>query len=232
MCKVRNSFNRELELLNMELTNMGKAIETAIDYAEKALFTRDEKLVKTALEYDTEVDHLEQTIETRCLQLLLRQQPVARDLRTISAALKMITDMERIGDQAGDIAEVSLRLPENLDLDRLKNIRAMSKAAAKMVTNAVDAFVTRNLTLAENIMAADDEVDHLFEVVRDELIEIVRLESGDVAAAVDLLMIAKYFERIGDHAVNIAEWVIYSITGQHKSEEILVEEGKKNGTGA
>lgn len=228
MRKVRNSFNRELELLNMELTNMGKAIETAIDYAEKALFQRDEKLVKTALEYDTEVDHLEQTIETRCLQLLLRQQPVARDLRTISAALKMITDMERIGDQAGDIAEVSLRLPENLDMDRLKNIQAMSKASAKMVTNAVDAFVTRNQTLAEHIMAADDEVDHLFEVVRDELIETVRQESGDVAAAIDLLMIAKYFERIGDHAVNIAEWVIYSITGQHKSEEILVEEGKKN----
>ncbi len=228
MRKVRNSFNRELELLNMELTNMGKAIETAIDYAEKALFQRDEKLVKTALEYDTEVDHLEQTIETRCLQLLLRQQPVARDLRTISAALKMITDMERIGDQAGDIAEVSLRLPEDLDMDRLKNIQAMSKASAKMVTNAVDAFVTRNQTLAEHIMAADDEVDHLFEVVRDELIETVRQESGDVAAAIDLLMIAKYFERIGDHAVNIAEWVIYSITGQHKSEEILVEEGKKN----
>ena len=228
MRKVRNSFNRELELLNMELTNMGKAIETAIDYAEKALFQRDEKLVKSALEYDTEVDHLEQTIETRCLQLLLRQQPVARDLRTISAALKMITDMERIGDQAGDIAEVSLRLPEDLDMDRLKNIQAMSKASAKMVTNAVDAFVTRNQTLAEHIMAADDEVDHLFEVVRDELIETVRQESGDVAAAIDLLMIAKYFERIGDHAVNIAEWVIYSITGQHKSEEILVEEGKKN----
>ena len=216
MRKVRNSFNRELELLNMELTNMGKAIETAIDYAEKALFQRDEKLVKTALEYDTEVDHLEQTIETRCLQLLLRQQPVARDLRTISAALKMITDMERIGDQAGDIAEVSLRLPEDLDMDRLKNIQAMSKASAKMVTNAVDAFVTRNQTLAEHIMAADDEVDHLFEVVRDELIETVRQESGDVAAAIDLLMIAKYFERIGDHAVNIAEWVEFSITGTHK----------------
>ncbi len=224
---MRNSFNRELELLNMELTSMGKAIETAIDYAERALFTRDEKLVKTALEYDTEVDHLEQTIETRCLQLLLRQQPVARDLRVISSALKMITDMERIGDQAGDIAEISLRLPENLDMERMKNIQAMAKASSKMVTNAVDAFVTRNQTLAENIIAADDEVDRLFEEVRDQLIGIVRQESGDVAAAVDLLMIAKYFERIGDHAVNIAEWVIYSITGHHESEEIAVEEGRK-----
>lgn len=204
----------------MELTNMGKAIETAIDYAEKALFTRDEKLVKTALEYDTEVDHLEQAIETRCLQLLLRQQPVARDLRVISAALKMITDMERIGDQAGDIAEISLRLPEHMDMERLEHIQAMAKAAAKMVTNAVDAFVTRNQMLAENIIASDDEVDRLFEDVRDDLIGIVRRESGDVAAAIDLLMVAKYFERIGDHAVNIAEWVIYSITGQHKSEEI------------
>ncbi len=204
----------------MELTNMGKAIETAIDYAEKALFTRDEKLVKTALEYDTEVDHLEQAIETRCLQLLLRQQPVARDLRVISAALKMITDMERIGDQAGDIAEISLRLPEHMDMERLEHIQAMAKAAAKMVTNAVDAFVTRNQMLAENIIASDDEVDRLFEDVRDDLIGIVRRESGDVAAATDLLMVAKYFERIGDHAVNIAEWVIYSITGQHKSEEI------------
>ena len=223
MYKVRNSFNRELELLNMELTNMGKAIETAIEYAEKALFQRDEKLVKTALEYDTEVDHLEQAIETRCLQLLLRQQPVARDLRVISAALKMITDMERIGDQAGDIAEISLRLPEHMDMERLEHIRAMAKAAARMVTNAVDAFVTRNQTLAENIIASDDEVDRLFEEVRDDLIGIVRQESGDVAAAIDLLMVAKYFERIGDHAVNIAEWVIYSITGQHKSEEIQDE---------
>ena len=131
----------------------------------------------------------------------------------------MITDMERIGDQAGDIAELSLRLPESVDFQRLEHIRTMAKAASKMVTNAIDAFVGRNLELAESISDADDEVDALFDEVRDDLIEIVRQDSGDVAAAIDLLMVAKYFERIGDHAVNISEWVVYSITGEHKSDE-------------
>lgn len=216
---MRNRFDRELELLNTELTEMGGLIETAIDHAVNALLQRGGDMARATLEYDSEVDHMEQTIETRCLRLLLHQQPVAKDLRVVSAALKMITDMERIGDQAGDIAELSMRLPETVDFHRLEHIRTMAKAASKMVTNAIDAFVGRNLELAESISDADDEVDALFDEVRDDLIEIVRQESGDVAAAIDLLMVAKYFERIGDHAVNISEWVVYSITGEHKSDE-------------
>ena len=209
---LRNRFDRELELLNTELTEMGGLIETAIDHAVNALFQRGGSMAKATLEYDSEVDHMEQTIETRCLRLLLHQQPVAKDLRVVSAALKMITDMERIGDQAGDIAELSMRLPESVDFHRLEHIRTMAKAAS-------------NLELAESISDADDEVDALFDEVRDDLIEIVRQDSGDVAAAIDLLMVAKYFERIGDHAVNISEWVVYSITGEHQSDEAKGKHG-------
>ena len=216
---MRNRFDRELEILNTELTEMGGLVETAIDHAVNALFDRGGEMAYAAMEYDTEVDHMEQTIETRCLRLLLQQQPVAKDLRVVSAALKMITDMERIGDQSADIAEISLRLPESVDFRRLEHIRSMAKAASKMVTDAIDAFVGRNLVLAQSITNADDEVDRLFDEVRDDLIAIVRQGTGDVAAAIDLLMIAKYFERIGDHAVNISEWVVYSITGEHKSDE-------------
>ena len=147
---MRNRFDRELELLNTELTEMGGLIETAIDHAVNALFQRSEEMARATLDYDQEVDHMEQTIETRCLHLILQQQPVARDLRVVSAALKMITDMERIGDQAGDIAEISLRLPANVDFRHLEHIRAMAKAASKMVTDAIDAFVGRNLSLAQS----------------------------------------------------------------------------------
>ena len=217
---MRNRFDRELDLLNAELTEMGALIETAIDRAVNALFERgSEQAAYAALEYDAEVDSMEQAIETRCLRLLLQQQPVAKDLRVVSAALKMITDMERIGDQSGDIAEISLRLPKTLDLGRLAHIQAMAKAASKMVTDAIDAFVGRDLALAQKVSSDDDEVDRLFDRVRDDLIEIVRCDSGDVASAIDLLMVAKYFERIGDHAVNISEWVAYAITGEHKSDE-------------
>ena len=138
---LRNRFDRELELLNTELTEMGGLIETAIEYAVNALFQRGGQMTKSAMEYDMEVDHMEQTIETRCLRLLLQQQPVAKDLRVVSAALKMITDMERIGDQSGDIAELSMRLPETVDFQRLEHIRTMAKCASKMVTDAIDAFV-------------------------------------------------------------------------------------------
>ncbi len=223
---MRNRFDRELELLNTDLIEMGGLIESAIDQAVNALFERGSDMAYAAMEYDTEVDHMEQTIETRCLRLLLQQQPVAKDLRVVSAALKMITDMERIGDQSSDIAEISLRLPPSIDFHRLEHIRAMAKAASKMVTEAINAFVQRDLALAQSISDKDDEVDQLFEEVRDDLIEIVRHESEDVAAAIDLLMIAKYFERIGDHAVNISEWVVYSITGEHQSDEAIKKHDK------
>lgn len=223
---MRNRFDRELELLNTDLIEMGGLIESAIDQAVNALFERGSDMAYAAMEYDTEVDHMEQTIETRCLRLLLQQQPVAKDLRVVSAALKMITDMERIGDQSSDIAEISLRLPQSIDFHRLEHIRAMAKAASKMVTEAINAFVQRDLALAQSISDKDDEVDQLFEEVRDDLIQIVRHESEDAAAAIDLLMIAKYFERIGDHAVNISEWVVYSITGEHQSDEAIKKHEK------
>ncbi len=223
---MRNRFDRELELLNTDLIEMGGLIESAIDQAVNALFERGSDMAYAAMEYDTEVDHMEQTIETRCLRLLLQQQPVAKDLRVVSAALKMITDMERIGDQSSDIAAITLRLPPSIDFHRLEHIRAMAKAASKMVTEAINAFVQRDLALAQSISDKDDEVDQLFEEVRDDLIEIVRHESEDVAAAIDLLMIAKYFERIGDHAVNISEWVVYSITGEHQSDEAIKKHDK------
>lgn len=216
---MRNKFDQELDLLNTELIEMGALIETAIDRAVGALFKKDEKLAESAIEFDLEVDRKEHEIETRCLQLLLRQQPVARDLRVISAALKMITDMERIGDQAGDIAEITLRLSESVDLRRIEHINAMAKATVRMVTDAINAFVARDLQLAGEVEQRDDEVDALFVTVRDDLIAIVRDGTEDVEAVIDLLMIAKYFERIGDHAVNIAEWVIFSITGVRENAD-------------
>lgn len=213
---MRNKFDQELDLLNTELIEMGALIESAIDRAVGALFKKDGELAEAAIEFDMEVDRKEHDIEARCLKLLLRQQPVARDLRVISSALKMITDMERIGDQASDIAEITLRLSENVNLQRLEHINAMAKATVRMVTDAIDAFVAQDPSLAGQVAARDDEVDALFIQVRDDLIAIIQDGDEDAAAAIDLLMIAKYFERIGDHAVNIAEWVIFSITGVHK----------------
>ena len=215
---MRSKFDRDLETLNTQLIAMGGLIESAIRQAVGALLHREEATAREALLFDREVDRKEVEIESLCLRLLLQQQPVARDLRVISAALKMITDMERIGDQAGDIAEITLRLPQNLELHRVDHIRAMANAATGMVKKAIDAFVARDLEMARQVSDADDQVDGLFLAVRDDLVKIVR-EGGDVETAIDLLMIAKYFERIGDHAVNISEWVVYSITGEHKSDE-------------
>ena len=215
---MRSKFDRDLETLNTQLIAMGGLIESAIRQAVDALLHREESTAREALLFDREVDRKEVEIESLCLRLLLQQQPVARDLRVISAALKMITDMERIGDQAGDIAEITLRLPQNLELHRVDHIRSMANAATGMVKSAIDAFVARDLGMARQVSDADDQVDGLFLAVRDDLVRIVR-EGGDVETAIDLLMIAKYLERIGDHAVNISEWVVYSITGEHKSDE-------------
>ena len=214
---LRNRFDRELELLNTELTEMGGLIETAIDHAVNALFQRGGNMAKLALECDTEVDHLEQTIETRCLRLLLQQQPVAKDLRVVSAALKMITDMERIGDQSADIAEI-VTVADLTASDDTMHIGNMARAAIKMVTGAVDAFVSRDVRAAVEVIKYDDVVDDLFNKVKHELLESLHTSTEQAEYALDLLMIAKYFERIGDHATNIAEWVVFSITGRHDEE--------------
>lgn len=218
---MRNRFDRELELLNNELLEMAALIENAIVTAAHALTSHNEELAREAIRFDSTVDEKERDIERRCLKLLLQQQPVATDLRVISTALKMITDMERIGDQAADISELTLQLKHS-DYERnMEHITKMADATVKMVKESIDAFVSRDLDLARRVMDYDDVVDNLFDQVKDDLIRLVRQDAESGEQAVDLLIIAKYFERIGDHATNIAEWAEFSITGIHKNERIL-----------
>ena len=212
---MRNRFDIQLELLNEQLIHMGELCETAIENAPKALEDGDLKLARKVIVADDEIDHQEKDIENLCMRLLLQQQPVARDLRQISAALKMITDMERIGDQTADIADIvmTVQFEEN---QSLQYIRLMAKATAKMVRSSVSAYVQKDLELARKVLKADDEVDAMFAKIKKELIELIsKHEDAYADQAIDLIMITKYLERIGDHATNIAEWVEFSITGTH-----------------
>ena len=210
---MRNQFDQQLELLNVELIRMGALCEEAISAAAKALLDGDETLAEAAKASEREIDDKERSIESLCMKLLLQQQPVARDLRVISSALKMISDMERIGDQAEDIAELT-RYVNLVSASSRLHIGDMARATIRMVTDSVDSFVRKDLGLAEAVISSDDVVDDLFLQVREELIRRIGMgDSGEVC--IDLLMIAKYLERIGDHAVNIAEWVEYSLTGHH-----------------
>lgn len=215
---MRNRFDRELELLNTELIEMGLLIEHAIEKAVEALIKKDEVLAREAIKFDEIIDEKEKDIERLCLKLLLQQQPVATDLRLISTALKMITDMERIGDHASDISEITLRFIDKEYIKKLEHVHQMAKATIKMVKDSIDAFVARDLVLAYAVEDYDDVVDDLFNTVKNELIDLIREDVNNGEQAIDFLMIAKYFERIGDHAVNIAEWVAFSITGKHKNE--------------
>ena len=212
---MRNRFDKQLYELNRELIEMGAMCEEAIASAAKALSTGDMELAAKVRANGTAIDQMERDIEGRCMKLLLHQQPVARDLRQISAALKMITDMERIGDQAEDIAEIIAFL-EGRTASDIAHIEEMARETIKMVTESVDAFVKKDVTLAERAIAHDDVVDTLFSEVKCAIIKLIAENPADGEFALDLLMIAKYFERIGDHATNIAEWVIYSVTGTHK----------------
>jgi len=211
---MRGRFDEQLDQLNNMLIEMGTLIETAIALVTQALRERDTELAKKAIAYEEDIDEKEKAIEALCLNLLLRQQPVARDLRLISSALKMITDMERIGDQVCDIAEIAIMLNGAHHIQKLGNITQMAQVSVKMVTNSIDAFVKKDLELAETVIKNDDVIDGLFEAVMLELIELIRADSANGMQALYLLMIAKYFERIGDHAENIAEWVVFSITGK------------------
>ena len=212
---MRNKFDMQLENLSAQLINMGSLCEKAIANVAKAIQKGDLELAKLVMKEDEEIDQMEKDIERLCLKLLLQQQPVARDLRQISAALKMITDMERIGDQAEDIAEIVTflrgRTAEHDDM-----LCQMARATISMVTESVDAYIKHDTIKAEAVLAADDTVDAYFEQVKHALIGRIAADPADGEYALDLLMIAKYFERIGDHATNIAEWVIFSITGRHK----------------
>ncbi len=212
---MRNRFDDQLARLNDMLIEMGALVEKAIALAIEALEKQDRDLAEQAIAFDQEVDQKEKDIESLCLKLLMQQQPVARDLRLISAALKMITDMERIGDQAADISEITLMQEGRTFAFKLAHIPQMASATARMVTDSIDAFVRKDLDLAEAVMRDDDIVDSLFDTVRSDLIESIRADNAGGEQAIDLLMVAKYLERIGDHAVNIAEWVAFSITGTH-----------------
>ncbi|WP_409969480.1 phosphate signaling complex protein PhoU [Bengtsoniella intestinalis] len=210
----RTRFEEQLKLLHTTLIQLGALCEDAINAAAKALLTGDQALVKKAMEAEQEIDRLESEIEALCFKLLLHQQPVASDLREISAALKMISDLERIGDQAADIAELTEHINIPLDSTNL-HIADMTKAVIKMVTESIDAFVRKDIDLARKVMADDDVVDTLFDQIKGELETMVKSDAASISGALDLLMVVKYLERIGDHATNVAEWVEYSITGVH-----------------
>ena len=213
---MRNRFDEQLHTLNHELLEMGALIERAIRSATDALVKQDVEAALQAIAADKEVDQAERDIEALCLKLLLQQQPVARDLRLISSALKMITDMERIGDQASDIAELVIYLSKEPYRKELKHLPQMAENAIRMVTGALDAYVRKDVALAQEVMGMDAAIDALFVTVKDELIALIRNDASAGSQAIDLLMIAKYYERIGDHAQNIAEWVEYALTGKHK----------------
>lgn len=216
---MRNRFDEQLRILNNELITMGALCEEAISSAVKLLVDNDIKMKENVLESDKQIDQKERDIETLCMKLLMQQQPVASDLRMISSALKMISDMERIGDQASDIAEIA-EYATGCGIQSETHIADMARATIKMVTDSIESFVKKDTSLARTVIEHDDVVDNLFDKVKGELINSVQKKAVNAEALIDLLMIAKYFERIGDHAENVAEWVIYSITGKHAKDEI------------
>ena len=213
---MRNRFDEQLEQLNVELIKTGALCEDAISTTAKALIDNDRELARRVKPIEREIDQKERDIESLCMKLLLQQQPVARDLRQISSALKMISDLERIGDQASDIAEILPYLQGSVSESKL-HIKDMAQATIKMVTDSIESFVRRDLPLARSVVEYDNVVDGLFNKVKTELIRLISEDSNNGEFCIDLLMVAKYFERIGDHAVNVAEWVQYSLTGRKGS---------------
>lgn len=216
---MRKQFDEQLLTLNRELTKMGALCEEAIARASKALTTGNTELAREVKPLEGEIDRAERELESLCLRLLLQQQPVARDLRQISAALKMITDMERIGDQAADIADIILQI-KGEHAGEFQLIEQMAEATIKMVTESVDAYVKRDIDIASAAIRHDDRVDDYFDKIKQQLIDDISKKPDIGEYALDLLMIAKYLERIGDHAVNIAEWVVFSVMGVHKGEKV------------
>lgn len=215
---MRNLFDSQLNTLHRKLIEMGSAFETAIDLAVKALLEGNADIAHEAASHDREIDQMERDIEAICLKMLLQQQPVARDLRQISAAMKIITDMERIGDQAEDIGEIVPFLNGRTGVE-CEDIRLMAETAQQMVRSSIDAYVNQDMALVKKVISMDDIVDDAFDRTKETLIHMISSNREDGQYCLDLLMIAKYLERIGDHATNIAEWVAFSITGQHAKEE-------------
>jgi len=217
---MRTKFDEQLELLNTSLIEMGTLIEYAIERACDALSAQNMEEAQATIIFDEKVDKKEREIESLCIKLLLQQQPVARDLRLVSAALKMITDMERIGDHAADISEIVIMIGKTPFIKKLEHLPKMAATAIRMVKESIDAFVKRDDALARAVIEMDDIVDGLFDTIKRELIELIGKDPTKGEQAIDLLMISKYFERIGDHATNIAEWAEFAVTGIHKGERV------------
>lgn len=211
----RRVFEEELESLKLELVKMCRITEDMISDSITALVTKDKELAASVPPRDREVDEYELDIERQCMKILLRRQPVADDFREVSTALKLITDVERIGDQASDIAEIVISLSDRNYIKDLVHLKAMGELGVRMARESVESFIKNDAALADRIIAADDEMDELFCVVRDELIELIKADSGSADQAIAFMMIAKYLERIGDHAVNVCEWTKYFETGVH-----------------
>ena len=215
---MRKTFDAELLELSRELTAMAGTAQDAIDLVTSSLSQGGEESAKSAVELTESMDQMERDIENRCMSLLMRQQPVARDLRTISAALKMVTDLQRIGDQCSNIAEISLLLKEQQQTQTLADIRTMSQKAGVMVKRAIFAYVNRDTDAAKAVVSLDDEIDQLFRTIKSELVELIVENREEADQAIDLIIIAKYLERIADHAVNIAQWAIFCVTGEIQSQ--------------
>ena len=218
---MRANFDNKLSELNKKLLSMAAMTEQIIAMSIKSLEEQDTKLARETVEFDAKINEAEREVERICLNLLLQQQPVfAEDRRRVSAALKMITDIERVGDQSADIADLNIQLIKKKQKWDLSDISEMARAATQMVNDAIDAYVNDDENLARKVISSDDKIDELFVKTKDKIIdEIADKANGE--KAIDTLMVAKYFERIGDHAVNIAEWVVFSVTGVHKTERIM-----------
>ena len=218
---MRSKFDEQLGELNCNLIEMGLLVKRSIENAVKALIEQDVKLATKIISMDDEIDQREQEIESLCLQLILQQQPVSGDLRLVSAVLKISADLERIGDHATDISELAILLSGRQYVKKLVYIPQMAEVTMKMLAQSITAFVEKDLELAREVMACDDAVDSLFDTVKGELIERIRNNVDNSDQAIDLILVAKYFERIGDHATNIAEWVVFLLTGMHKDGKIM-----------
>lgn len=217
---MRSKFDEQLLELNKEMIEMGNKIILSIKNAIEALVARDENMAKAIMESDAEVDHLQKKIEGICFNLLIQQQPVARDLRTVTAAMKMVTDMERIGDHAADISEMTILMGQNSQIDKFEHISQMATETMIMLNHSIEAYVERNVIMAKEVIEHDDIVDDLFVEAKKDVIELILNSPSEGEGATDILMIAKYFERIGDHATNIAEWVIYSLKQKEDEDEV------------
>jgi len=218
---MRTKFEEQLTQLHDKIMEMGAAVENAIADANNALMGQDVALAQRIIDSDDQIDIMEKEIESLCLKLILQQQPVAGDLRLVSAILKMTTDMERIGDHASDISEITIMLAGKPFIKKLEHIPQMAEETMKMVKKSIDAFVRSDIKTADEVIASDDIVDDLFETVKRDLIALIKENADNGDQAIDLIMIAKYFERIGDHATNLAEWVVFSLTGKHKKIKIM-----------